>query len=141
MGVPGDCGVADGVSLGVVAECELSESRAGLFLVDAPLGGEIACVAVVVAGDEGHLEVGAVGAPPCDGVDGAWGEALAVVDEVAEYDEVCGFCLFERARECVEVAVGGVLWDGDAGCAEGGGFAEVDIGDEECGELGGEGGA
>lgn len=63
-------------------------------------------------------------------------EAVCGVDKVAGDDEFDGFVKTDEGIESREVIGGIALWDGDAAGAEGGGFSEVDIGDDETAGIG-----
>lgn len=53
------------------------------------------------------------------------------VEDIAGDDEVGGVCLFEEGVDASEVAGGVAFRDGEAAGAEGGGFAEVGVGEDE----------
>jgi hypothetical protein len=117
---------------GLVDETEGSEVDWSGEAFDAPLGGGISGGAVVVAADERDVKVGSLCAPGGEGVDGGRVEAALVVEEIAQDDEALRAGEVERVGEAREVGGRCAARDGDAGVAEGGGFAEVGVGEEEC---------
>lgn len=116
---------------GFVDEPEGAEVDGAGEAVDAPFGGRIAGGAVVVAADERDAKVGALRAPVREGADGGGVEAALVVEEVSEDDEVFGAGEFERVGESRKVGGCRAARDGNACVAEGGGLAEVGVGEEE----------
>ena len=122
--------VGSGVG-GFVDEPERSEVDGAGEAFDAPVGGGGAGGAVVVSADERDAQVGALRAPVREGVDGGGVKAALVMEEIAEDDEVICACEVERVGEAREVGGGGSDRDGDAGVAEGGGLAQVGVGEEE----------
>ncbi len=72
-----------------------------------------------------------VGAPVLPGVDEGWGEAVAIVDEVAEDDEFLRLCEGEQAREALKIRAIRAVGHGDAAGSEAGGLSEVEVSDKE----------
>lgn len=115
----------------MMAEGEGAEDVGLAVAGDVPVARWIAGAEVVVATDEGDGELAVRFSPGGDGIHGVGESALARMEQVAEDDEVFGGGRVDEAGDALQVAGGGALGCGDAGGAEGGGLAEVRVGDEE----------
>lgn len=127
--VAGDSGLVFGKVGGVVGDGdsfdeELGEDLEGEFTLGDPGAG----IVVSFGEDDGYLEF-AEEVLDC-GEDG-FVESIGGVDEVSGYDELGGVGDLEKAGESVEVGLGSAFGHGEASFAEGGGFTEMEVGDDE----------
>ena len=98
-------------------------------------------VAVVVAADERDLEIVPALEPGAEAAGGGAGRIDRVVEEVAEEGEAPRVLARHQRVEALELGGGRAVGDRPAGAAEGGGLAEVHVGDEELLAVRPEGGA
>lgn len=127
--VAGDAGVVDGQVFWIVSDDELIDPVLGNdFEGELMLGERSAAVVVALREDDGN---GEVVEPVPEAVDDGGGESVLGVDEVAGNDEAPWLGAGDERGESGKVGGGGSFGDGEAVGAEGGGFAEMEIGGDE----------
>lgn len=86
---------------------------------------------VMIADDEGDFQRRPLLPPLLKGGMGGTVAAQLGMKEVSQHDKAAGAGFFQHEREPFQIGFMSGFGDGDAGEPEGGGFAEVGIGDEQ----------
>ena len=129
--VAGDAGLGGGEVVGIVDDAEAVDfqKRDGTYWEG--MLGEV-CHAVVVSlgeydGDFDSFE------PLAEYAEDVRTHSILRVDEIPGDDEAGGFCFLYEKGESFEIGLAIAFRNGDAPAAEGGGFSEVDIGNDKHG--------
>ena len=131
------------VDLRVVTAGERAEQEGLVDHFDLRFGGRVTCSAIVVATHQGHGHMGVVRAPGCHRSQQIGCATGGGVQEVTEEHDVFRLVLRDQAGDARQVVLRAAARDGLPQGAVAGGFAEVQVGDEEgfcCGPLEGWGG-
>ena len=123
----GTCGIGIvGDGEGVVG----GEAEGFIFNADVKVGRWITGGAVVVAAHEDDVEGRVLGPPSAEGGEDRFGSTGAGVEKIAGDDEVVGGEALDEVGEDAKIGVDH-FGDGNSGGAEGRGFAEVEVGNDE----------
>lgn len=131
MPVTGDVEVVGRGVRGIVDDADGSEIEVG---DGGESGGEMSEFGVVISGDEGEGD-GKVGEEVAERLGKGGVDAGGCVEEVAGDDEMTGVGFVDEIEDAGEVAFVVALGDGESAGAEGGGFSEMDVGEDEGGAL------